>query len=709
MAFNANVIISGVCAYVPDKDISPISKPPYRDLPKQMWVLLPEARRRSGKKKALDGRDLTTHFPVLSFSVDDLQVKGSVALRRTVTTPILFENVTFILEPTIAMGYGNEFEVIQDSTVRDFRHGVDVHECSKNYVDINPECFKDQGAQHDLVGSRILLNSGKVAAHELNDKQKWKLSNSLGGGGSVSRLLSNMVSVTFSGLTKLTIRLTPFGGETKRDIVLARDSGDVVVEIGNLCDACILEGLIQEVPPPRAKDEDFRWLFELCKDTNAIRDELDHIFWKSSLPIPERVGNIFGGGSRLVECMRMTYAQFSPANNPRGVIASLGNLVVNAKPSLRMPLEASSPYHRQSSNFECGAAAAMMILGDTDIGADVSTLSQDSIYAAASSISPSDWHISPTALSIVLNDLKPRGDIFLANVPSTWEDGCRDIVAALLQDQIPPAVVTEADDHWVTVDIAMVGSNPLQGDFILYGYTLHNPWCPTSCPSKHSVDDNCLVDGLKPQWVTYWEWRNIFRESAWKDGDRERRGFASVTRRILRHVGKIVSPPRFEFRPRGVVDAIEILNAARLIDDTGLSTLSSAELIGPLRVNRLDEEGDYFLFGFMDAGEVLAQVKVEASSFGLERFQWESEGSKQWAVFSQRTQNLGKELQGMRNMLLEDAEPGEIPHLVWQPCDESRTPFLPFFDISIDENKAYLRIDGALPKFSEFMRERKGG
>lgn len=716
MPFDAKLIITGICAFVPDKEISLFKMPPYRDAPEKMWVLLPEARRRKDKKTALDGRDLTTHYPVLSFKTADLEDGGSVDLPNEITTPILFYNLVVIPEPETAE---NKFEVIQDESKEDFRHGAHIREASLEYVDIDPECFKDQGKQHKLVGSRILLTRGKVKTHELNDKQEWQFSDTLGGGGSAPRLLSNQVSVNFTGLTRLTLRLTPFGSENKRDIVFSRSTG--IIRIENICGECMFPDLNQEEPVARRKDEDFRWLFELCRDRKGIHDRLDHILWTSPLPVPERVGDTSGGGSRLVECMRMTYAAFVPANNPKGVVPPHGspNLAIapeQARVQVEQEINASTPYHRQSSDFKCGAAAAMMILVDGDVGGDIGKIDQESIYTYASGLSLKPWHINPSALAAVLNKISDVKD-FVVNRVNSFEDASRDIVAAMIQHNVSPAVVTEEDDHWVGVNVAVVDSDPLLGDFVLYGFRLNNPWCRGHCPSSHSADDDCGRYGTPCQEATYWDWEKNFREISWKeDVSTTRKGFTSITRTVTKKVGHIKKPKKVLFSAENKLAAIQTLRETALLAEKEAALLpDSVDLVGPLSVSWLgDDSKDYILYGFVRDGEVIAQTKVAKDTHLIMRFQFENEDSKEWSVFSEKTQNLGKTLQALRDRSPREAKKKRdsaesLPPLVWRPCDESRTPFLPFFDLSEGATKVYLRVDGMLPLISELTLSGSGG
>lgn len=712
MAFDAKIVITGICAFVPDKEISSFNMPVYGELPTKMWVILPDGRVRPGKQQALDGRDLETHFPVLSFSVDNLASRGTVDLPLDLVTPILFHNVEFILEqdPSVAPVPDNRFRIIQDGSDADFRHGAHIREISRDFVDIDPQAFIDLGDKHDFVGARVLLKQGVVATHDLNKRQKWSFSTSLGG-NAVARLLSNQVSIKFAGLSKLTIRLTPFSSGNPRDIVFSRSVDEVTASIGNLCQECSFEELNQEKPLARRRDEDFRWLFELARDRVQVKERLKTLLGTRSLPIPERVGDTSGGGSRLVECMRITYAAYPPAKQAKEVLESPGEADI-AEPRVQaqvLPpseeLRADSPYHRQSSDFKCGAAAAMMILVDSDIGVDIAQVKQDDIYQYASGISSDPWHIDPSALASVLN--RGAGKQFRVNIESDRDKGSRDIVAALMQYKIPPAVVTEEDDHWVVIEAAVVDRAPKAGeDFVLYGFYLHNPWCRRGCPSMHSVDDRCKKYGTPRQPVTYWGWEKIFRRIDWKERRVPKEGFVSVTQELSIDIGEVRRPPKVVFNGRDLISAIEALSVARLIDEEESLMLQGGELEGPLSVERTDEEaGGYFLYGFVRGGEVVAQVMVERANLILHRLQFENEDSKGWSIFSGQTKSLGRDLLVLSSLRLENAE---MPRLVWQPCDESRTPFLPFFDLSDDANKEYLRVDSGL-RTSSFTRTKRGG
>jgi hypothetical protein len=60
-------------------------------------------------------------------------------------------------------------------------------------------------------------------------------------------------------------------------------------------------------------------------------------------------------------------------------------------------------------------------------------------------------------------------------------------------------------------------------------------------------------------------------------------------------------------------------------------------------------------------------------------------------------QRLRKETEGAADVLrfrVRDGLVGEHPVLVWKPCLQSRSPFLPFYQLSVGDSFVYYRVDG---------------
>lgn len=109
----------------------------------------------------------------------------------------------------------------------------------------------------------------------------------------------------------------------------------------------------------------------------------------------------------------------------------------------------------------------------------------------------------------------------------------------------------------------------------------------------------------------------------------------------------------------------------------------------PLLVQRLDMPGAaYFLVPWTIGDRPVLMVQVDASSgtpLGI-------------AVHADTTRALFlKPEEAMLRMGLEfPRHEFDRPRLVWRPCQESTTPFYPFYEVHLDRGDVYIRVDGTI-------------
>jgi hypothetical protein len=121
----------------------------------------------------------------------------------------------------------------------------------------------------------------------------------------------------------------------------------------------------------------------------------------------------------------------------------------------------------------------------------------------------------------------------------------------------------------------------------------------------------------------------------------------------------------------------------------------------PLLVRRLDREKSYYyIVPFGEEGRETARLIVDAQTaeFG-EAIAIEAQES--WLapfIKPERSMDLwSARLASLPAVRARQIPPGSVrldPGLVWKPCDQSTTPFLPFYQVGVGDDVVYLRIDG---------------
>ena len=129
----------------------------------------------------------------------------------------------------------------------------------------------------------------------------------------------------------------------------------------------------------------------------------------------------------------------------------------------------------------------------------------------------------------------------------------------------------------------------------------------------------------------------------------------------------------------------------------------------PVMVARLDQPGTYYyIAGFRTGPIVTGRLRLNAhtgkyaeatgvSTVGraLTRYQTPDEV---WArVFTPRSRKAAGGGEGATRLL-----PVVEPMLVWQPSQQSRTPFMPFYQVKFGRKTRFIRVDGE--EFDELTR-----
>lgn len=290
MAFAFRAIISGLCAYVPNKELGVLDNPPTK-----MMVVMVDARR---PRKAPDGKSLLApHFPMIFLRGH--QVGGAKGLppNSDIAWRIDRKQVEIVI-PQASLGT-NKFSVFQAprdqefpflSDLRDFSWGAEMKEIAPDLAEIDPAVFEDE-ASKGLVSARILLDKGKLSTFEIGDFN-WTFP----GTGFRDRQLSNRTVLAFDDLEEVAIAATDLDTGRRKEVSLRPRTRELVeINIGNFCDGCMPRQLHRR--EELIADDDFRWFYELSKNRESVKG--------GELPIP--TPGKPGKGNGAAKCMRTTF------------------------------------------------------------------------------------------------------------------------------------------------------------------------------------------------------------------------------------------------------------------------------------------------------------------------------------------------------------------------------------------------------------------
>jgi hypothetical protein len=367
----------------------------------------------------------------------------------------------------------------------------------------------------------------------------------------------------------------------------------------------------------------------------------------------------------------------------------------------------------------------MVIL--SEIGVPYADLDQDDLYESSHDHNQySDWKTDPYGLRYTLDDRAPTGfaNTFVVHKPTTEAEGTRDVVHTLHKYEVSPAVLVFGPKHWITVPGVQTDVEPVQSaDYTVEGFWIHNS--VTREPGElHSRTDVCGsggANGSSNEYLTYWDWKENYFTGCDYDSPTGHFQFISVCDPDVRRIS-VPRRSRVTRRMRGD-KLISKKDAMRLSED-GIKThhllrdrrvsqaLGRSQPLDPSLVVRLDRRNSYYYlvpWGTRRSTRALTRVDARFGTFCGIRLLDKAIRNE----FIDREETI-RGIEGTRIRL--DDGSGTLmvhrdvachsPTLVWQPCWESWSPYLPFHQITIGSDTIYRRIDGRV--FTELTTTGRG-
>ena len=152
--------------------------------------------------------------------------------------------------------------------------------------------------------------------------------------------------------------------------------------------------------------------------------------------------------------------------------------------------------------------------------------------------------------------------------------------------------------------------------------------------------------------------------------------------------GGLLSPP---IGPDAALEeARRAITRVRAEGRPGFDTAVTAGQPGqPSYVERLDDPGrGYFLVPWLEQRGIVLIVQVDAESGQMASVALQSQPGQQLVLSPAEAQCRATESLGVRVM----AE----PRLVWQPCRETASPFLPLYQIPVAGGSVFVAMDGSV-------------
>jgi hypothetical protein len=390
------------------------------------------------------------------------------------------------------------------------------------------------------------------------------------------------------------------------------------------------------------------------------------------------------------------------------------------------------PYHQQDTSYYCGAASAQMVLDS--IGAGL--IDQDTLYASNHSHSAPGWYTSPDGLNYTLNALKPGpptfNSFFVVDVANTEPAGSAIIISTLRFYNVAPVALVYGTGHWVVVRGAKTSADPADGagSYSIQGLYINNPDPPTpgglnpalAPPPPHADPDVCGSGGdrgVANEYVTYADWQNTY----FTGGDAYNVGhsqWVSVCDPRRPPMGTLFMAAQTRLRDGSkIIPEHEALSFAAHALQTHELAKEDCPLAHAVRgtrpatahlVQRLDRDDEfYYLVVAHRDGKPAAILRGDAlygtfhGALALQNPATIIDREAALAVLRAHSRvDLGE---GEGRIPLREGGYSVYPTMVWRPCQESRSPYYPFYQVTIGRRTVYIGWDGKVhPRLTDLAR-----
>ncbi len=372
-------------------------------------------------------------------------------------------------------------------------------------------------------------------------------------------------------------------------------------------------------------------------------------------------------------------------------------------------IDVGTPYYRQEEPDFCGGAVAQMILASIGAG----RIDQTCLFESNNSHSTGEMGTSPGGLKYTLNKRKPPAFEGEFNVvcAGSEEEGSANILRTLFHFGVTTGTLVVGCVHWVAVRGAKTNVDPARHDakVSIEGFYINNPWPPTAPAS--GVPDGRIPRGFSNEYVARAEWKKTYLTGCRALGGGHRR-FVSVC--------DSRSPPPLHIEPAahvptGTGNRLISVDEAVATANRGLtrhlrsnpvcpmtSALRGARAVSAQLVRRLDLPGEFYHLILLHRGGAPSAV-VRGDGFhggvlgagSLDGVTHEPIIAPEAALAAAR-QALLDPGDGRARIVSGDGAFHIEPTLVWRPCQESRSPYYPFHEITVGSDTVYVGHDGTV-------------
>ena len=303
MAFNLEILFTGICSFVPDNpDLAKVTK---------LCVVLPNGTKaHSTLLRALDGRRLRRHhgmlrFPLGSYApgdhalpaeaegfwlLDRRRLRLELGDDRYKTEPLRFHRLS---DAAMAQAIQDmaDGKMLTPDQQRGYQWLLQLSRIAPGPCDVDP-LVVSEAPPMSVLCQFVLGGGGEVSTGKLPTRTLWTFSPNLSEEPMPETHLAHGMLVSYQNVT--TVRVVAESLDDPKDVkaiqLAGEDGATIRVLVSNMCDENPLEW---DYPAPPVRDEDTRWLYELLSPDS--KKTIRSVLPATGLPLPQPVSTAGGG------------------------------------------------------------------------------------------------------------------------------------------------------------------------------------------------------------------------------------------------------------------------------------------------------------------------------------------------------------------------------------------------------------------------------
>ena len=380
----------------------------------------------------------------------------------------------------------------------------------------------------------------------------------------------------------------------------------------------------------------------------------------------------------------------------------------------KIPANGLKPiFEHQKRELSCGAACGVMVMNMIGVNPPEQLVLWDEIQGfdtRDNGVNREDWSSSPDGLQNRLNKYSKPDYFFKIYANGSQTTISRRLVWTLFHYKTPCIVLISSGIHWVVVyDFKKLGDPPTSyGDFLMkdvQGFYILDPFDRVPRETIFDYNNDWLGRILKPELRGCWQNKYVALCDPKPPGGEKGKNKSFPMKKSVTTVAlKLTFPMKRMNKPgpaQGLMNdktamqySMWHLTHDGFYDPTKFTRMMVEPSPGkPLLVQELVTKDFWWIVPFLEQGKKntgVMRLNAKDGAFqGASFAMYEDQPLNMTGISLKKITNLLMDKYGETNSKIEVED-----ILVWKPCVQSYSPFLPFYKVKTGKRTRYVRLDG---------------